>query len=143
MNDLTEHPKRNPYKAPEGYFEQLPLRLQQRLEKNDSRISLPWFLKWQWQTAFLLLLTLGIGLWMNLPTRQQALQTETILASLPNEAIVSYFEDEQLGSVSMAEIASDAPVLEPDEYLQSIDEESLYLELEDDVPALTKEDLSL
>lgn len=143
MNDKTEHAKRNPYQAPEGYFEQLPYRLQQQLGSSNATELLPWFLKTKWQAALVLVLLVGTGLWLSLPKEQQPLQAETILSGLPEEAIISYVEEEVLASVSMADISADAPALEADDYLQSIDTESLYRELEEDVPVLTKEDLSL
>lgn len=143
MNKLSQHPKRNPYQAPEGYFQQLPLRLQQRLAGSGGKDLLPWYLKRRWQTAFMLVLVIGIGLWLTLPTKQQDPQAASLIAALPEEAIVNYFQEDVLASVSMADLSSDVALLTADDFLQSVDEESLYLELEDDAPSLNQDDLSL
>ena len=96
------HPLRqDPFRAPDGYFEDLPMQIQARIQTRKPAFTLSW--SWQRSVASLA----GAGLvaalvWVTLPERQETLGREA-LSSVSNEAIASYLDDQGIDANELAE----------------------------------------
>ncbi|HMQ00934.1 MAG TPA: hypothetical protein PKC24_14235 [Cyclobacteriaceae bacterium] len=98
MKKLKDIKKRDEFKAPEGYFEQFPLRMQKRLEMEQSKpairlstASLPII---RYAMAAMVILMLGIGVYLFLPEKQGL--SEHWLSDVSNAEIISYLESSYL-----------------------------------------------
>ena len=112
MNDKTpfrldelppEHPLRQqPFTVPDGYFDQLPSRVQARVtHRSKPAFSISW--SWQRTAASLA----GAGLiavlvWQTLPQRQESLGREA-LTGVSNEMIVAYLDDQGIDANELAD----------------------------------------
>ncbi|MBC8155288.1 MAG: hypothetical protein H7Z72_20550 [Bacteroidetes bacterium] len=97
------HPLRqDPFRAPEGYFNDLPMQIQARIQAQQPAPAFT--MSWSWQRSVASLA--GVGLvaalvWVTLPERQETLGQET-LSSVSNEAIASYLEDQGIDADELA-----------------------------------------
>lgn len=92
---LHNIPKRQPFQAPDGYFDRLPMRVMERLEAPDVAAPAPW-LEEVWRplrlaVAPLLLLLVFVGVYF-LSVPQQAQPAPTV-ASLSDHEIVNYLSN--------------------------------------------------
>ena len=98
----ANHPLRqDPFRAPDGYFEDLPMQIQARVQTRKPAFTLSW--SWQRSVASLA----GAGLvaalvWVTLPERQESLGKEA-LSNVSNEAIASYLEDQGIDANELAD----------------------------------------
>ena len=90
---LSDIPRHNVYRVPEGYFDRLPMRVMERTAAQEHMASAPWLAR-LWQpvrlaVAPLLLLFLFVGAFLF--SMQQVPQQETLtVATLSDEEIVNY-----------------------------------------------------
>jgi hypothetical protein len=123
-----------PFKTPEGYFEDLPMRVQARVvaqTKPQERLTLSW--SWRrtalWTAAAC---TIGLLVWITYPAKQYSLGEET-LAQVSDEAIVGYLKESDLTNQDLTEQTQVAELYQNDEVLLqqlNIDEEALQNALE-------------
>lgn len=100
-----EHPLRQvPFSAPDGYFDTLPTRVQERVtRKPKSAFTISW--SWQRTAASLAGASLiAVLVWQTLPQRQESLPGEA-LAGVSNEAIAAYLDDQGINPDQLAESA--------------------------------------
>ncbi|GAB3939941.1 hypothetical protein GCM10028805_00960 [Spirosoma harenae] len=89
-----EHPLRqHPFVAPDGYFDDLPSRVQARVaHKPKSAFRISW--SWQRTAASLAGASLiAVLVWQTLPQRQESLGNEA-LAGVSNDVIMAYLNDQ-------------------------------------------------
>lgn len=89
-----EHPLRQqPFSVPDGYFDQLPTRVQARI----SRRAKPAFsISWSWQRTAASLAgasLIAVLVWQTLPQRQESLGSEA-LTGVSDEVIAAYLDDQ-------------------------------------------------
>lgn len=99
----SEHPLRQlPFTAPEGYFDQLPSRVQTRVMRKPK----PAFsISWSWQRTVTSLAgtsLIAILVWQTLPKRQESLGSEA-LTGVSNEVIAAYLDEQGLDPYAMAD----------------------------------------
>ncbi|GAB3574139.1 hypothetical protein GCM10027578_36270 [Spirosoma luteolum] len=139
-----EHPLRQqPFQAPAGYFDQLPMRVQARV----ARKAKPAFsISWSWQRSAATLAGAGLVavlIWQTLPQRQESLPSEA-LNGVSNEMILAYLNDQGVDPYEMADtqqihasLGSDTTAIpylnvQPADIKQHIDEQNLTESLEVD-----------
>ncbi|MBD2702363.1 hypothetical protein IC229_17065 [Spirosoma sp. BT702] len=132
-----EHPLRqNPFVAPDGYFDDLPSRVQARIApkaKPAFRIS------WSWQRTMASLAgasLIAILVWQTLPQRQESIGNEA-LAGVSNDVIAAYLDEQGINADELADsqqlhssLGSDTTAIQflnvaPTEIQQLINEQSL------------------
>ncbi len=107
MNDNTnfrldelppEHPMRqHPFVAPDGYFDSLPSRVQDRVNrKAKPAFSISW--SWQRTVASMAAASLiAVLVWQTLPQRQESLPSEA-LAGVSTEVITAYLDEQGINA---------------------------------------------
>ncbi|MDN4164856.1 hypothetical protein QWY31_05045 [Cytophagales bacterium LB-30] len=98
---LEQRERKDYFAIPEGYFDELPIKIMERLPV--SRESKAWNQLWFWQLSGSLFLTavLLIGYWL-IPT-QMPLNAESLLAEVPREAIIEYIQNQGIGTDEIME----------------------------------------
>lgn len=123
MKKLEDIPKKDVFEAPEGYFEQLPLLIQSRIEKKKT-----WQEQFQWKPVLqyatpVLILTMGLVWFLNMGNAES---TEEMLASVSSYDIENYLSDADMTTedlldhidfrqVQIDSMEFDIPALELDE----------------------------
>lgn len=132
-----EHPLRQqPFSVPDGYFDQLPSRVQARVTRKPK----PAFsISWSWQRTAASLAGAGliaVLVWQTLPQRQESLGNEA-LAGVSNEVIASYLDDQGIDAYELADsqqlhssLDSDTTAIQylnvmPDDIQRHIEEQSV------------------
>ncbi len=98
-----EHPLRQqPFTAPDGYFDQLPSRVQARVtRKPKPAFSVSW--SWQRTAASLAGASLiAVLVWQTLPQRQESLGSEA-LTGVSNEVIATYLDEQGVDPYELAD----------------------------------------
>lgn len=98
-----EHPLRQqPFTAPDGYFDQLPSRVQARVtRKPKPAFSISW--SWQRTVASLAGASLiAVLVWQTLPQRQESLGSEA-LTGVSDEVIAAYLEEQGINPYELAD----------------------------------------
>lgn len=98
-----EHPLRQqPFTVPDGYFDQLPSRVQTRVTRKPT----PAFsISWSWQRTVASLAgasLIAVLVWQTLPQRQESLGSET-LSGVSRETIAAYLDDQGVDPYEMAD----------------------------------------
>ncbi|GAB3766757.1 hypothetical protein [Spirosoma pomorum] len=100
----SEHPLRQqPFTVPEGYFDQLPSRVQERVtRKPKPAFSVSW--SWQRTVASLAGASLiAVLVWQTLPQRQESLGDEA-LAGVSDDVIAAYLDDQGVDPYELADM---------------------------------------
>lgn len=98
-----EHPLRQqPFRAPDGYFDQLPSRVQARVTRKPK----PAFsISWSWQrtaTSLAGASLIAVLIWKTLPQRQESLGNEA-LTGVSSEVIAAYLDDQGVDPYELAD----------------------------------------
>lgn len=104
LDELSpEHPLRQqPFTAPDGYFDQLPSRVQARVTRQPKRA---FSISWSWQRTAASLAGAGliaVLVWQTLPQRQESLGGEP-LTGVSNEVITAYLDDQGVDASELAD----------------------------------------
>lgn len=127
MKKLEDIPKKNIFQVPEGYFDELPGRVQARISAgNVSRAT-----SWSWTTALryalpsLVAVALFAGWWLKNDAPEG--DAEAILASIETEQLAAYLEEYELigdDLILYDELTEeDAAAIEDEVYEATFDEE--------------------
>jgi hypothetical protein len=98
-----EHPLRQqPFTAPDGYFDQLPSRVQARVTRRPKpAFSISW--SWQRTAASLAGASLiAVLVWQTLPQRQESLGSEA-LTGVSDDVIAAYLDDQGIDAHELAD----------------------------------------
>lgn len=98
-----EHPlRKQPFAVPDGYFDQLPSRVQARV----ARRSKPAFsISWSWQRTVTSLAgasLIAILVWQTLPQRQESLGSEA-LTGVSDDVIAAYLDEQGIDANELAD----------------------------------------
>ncbi len=107
MKRLEDIPKKQSFKVPDGYFDDLPTRIQARIQETEKKRS------WSWLPApsFTLKLALPVFLvgiisvvvWNNLPSTKDPFAK---LDSVPTEQLLAYLESDDITTEEIIENAT-------------------------------------
>lgn len=98
-----EHPLRQqPFTVPDGYFDQLPTRVQARVTRRPKpAFSISW--SWQRTAASLAGASLiAVLIWQTLPQRQESLGSE-VLTGVSDEVVAAYLDDQGIEATELAD----------------------------------------
>lgn len=98
-----EHPLRQqPFTVPDGYFDQLPSRVQARVaRKSKPAFSISW--SWQRTAASLAGASLiAVLIWQTLPQRQESLGSDA-LTGVSDKVIAAYLDDQGIDANELAD----------------------------------------
>lgn len=125
--DIESLKREGIHKVPDGYFDELPLKIQSRINE-DSQVSSPLFIPrmqiaWRLTAAALILL---IG-WFYYPQGEKSMGVDEMLSDVQSEDLVAYLFEENMNT---------------EEILAMIDEEFILEEIEIDGSQIINESLS-
>jgi len=135
---LSDIPKHNVHRVPDGYFDRLPMQIMERTAQRGHIATAPWLAKlWQplrYAVAPLLLLLLFVGAYLF--SMQQAPQQQILtVATLSDEEIMNYLSTyAQMETADLEEyLATDQSL--PSDFLNvsamTAEEELQYYQLDD------------
>ncbi len=100
---LEDIPKINHVQTPDQYFEDLPQRIQARLQQNHTKVLKPhWTARHSWLSAGAAA-AVAVLMYLSWPTRQESIGVET-LSQLQTEDIVQYLEHENVSLQDLSEV---------------------------------------
>lgn len=93
MKKLDDIPKKQPFKAPDGYFDQLPGRIQTRIQgaSRERTIAFGNVLRYA-AAAMVLCVVAAVWLWTQ-PVTNNNQSPEAILASLETSELIAYLNE--------------------------------------------------
>lgn len=92
MKKLEDIPKKDPFNAPEGYFEALPGRISTRIEKKTGLFERPVFrYSLQYALPAMIIFVLGI-IWFSQPSIEDT-TNDDLLSSIETAALVEFLAD--------------------------------------------------
>jgi hypothetical protein len=107
MKRLEDIPKKQSFKVPDGYFDDLPMRIQARIQEAEKKPS------WSWMPvpSFALKLALpmilvgivSVVLWNNLSSTKDPFAK---LDSVPTEQLLAYLESDEITTEEIIENAT-------------------------------------
>lgn len=101
MKKLENIPKTNIFKVPDGYFEKLPLEIQDRVEKNNPvRASRPYF-RYALQYAIPVFLIAIVSFFIFRPSATPTV--ESMLSSVSTDELVAYLAESNLTTDELLE----------------------------------------
>lgn len=123
------NPNNNLFKTPEGYFDQLPMRVQAKVAASELpqeafRLSWSWRRTAIWATATCVIVAL---VWVTYPKKQYSLGEEA-LSQVSNESIVNYLKESEITHQDLADQIPVEELYKDDDLLLqnlNIDEEAL------------------
>jgi hypothetical protein len=128
MKKLEDIPKKNIYKVPDGYFEQLPGVIQSRVTKGETSEK-PFFLYSFRYASLIMLIVVAALVWFWKNQRTPDLNAEQMLAAIDTPTLIAYLEetdlttDELLESVPLSQ--EEVNAIENDVYDIALDENDL------------------
>lgn len=99
MKKLDEIPKNNIFEVPDGYFERLPMRIQERVSQPASRPEVAWLPVFRFALPVLLLAGLGIFWFQD----NRPVSVEEELMRIQADQLTFFLEDESLSTEELAE----------------------------------------
>ena len=105
MKKLADIPKTQPFKVPDNYFEDLPMRIQARIQKPEPK-SL-WAGEWGLALKLAIpVLVIGIGAVVFWPSVAINADTTASLDSVPTTELLAYLESDELSIEEIIENGS-------------------------------------
>jgi hypothetical protein len=136
---LPDIPAREPYQAPEGYFDDLPLRMQTRLAHLQQAPPTSWLQRltsWRLQAVYSMVFVLFACLvWF---TNPHSNRPERMISSISEEALEEYLVNYELVYLELQEAGNPQAEL----LLDHMNENIYYYELDTSVEELTEDELN-
>ncbi len=134
---LGDLENKHPFKVPEGYFEELPGIIQNRLPVRPERRA-SW--SWNWQRVVTLAGTMAVVIalaWVTLPVRQGPLEPDALVA-VSDEAILDYLRNQDIDfydlayqGVVQAAFSDESTLIN---YLEEVDDAAIRMQLLESMP---------
>jgi hypothetical protein len=126
---LEDLPKKEIFDVPEGYFEKLPGVIQARIADSKQQTTSRPVLRYAFQYALPLVMIITIGLiWFEKSSPDQS-ATESLLAEIQTEDLITYLDNTDMTTDELLEHASldaaDAEEIELEVYDLNLDNEAL------------------
>lgn len=142
--DIEQLSRQNIHRVPDGYFDDLPMRIQSRIADENQKPVRTWqgSLIWQLSAAAVVLI---IGAYFVFRMDSTNPNPEEMLASVSNEEIIQYLEQEDISTLDMSTLVDlDELITEQDLYLDPLsstdlsdtDLESVYDDLDFSIDVL-------
>ncbi len=131
MKRLEDIPKKQSFKVPDGYFDDLPMRIRARIQEAEKKPSWTWMPTPSFALKFALpVLLVGIAsvvLWNNFSKNEDAFAK---LDSVPTEQLLAYLESDDITTEEIIENATFTnatinSLYEPDEEMPAEDLDEL------------------
>ena len=126
-----------PFDVPEGYFDELPRQIQNRVQENEGRY---FSINWSWKRTALAGIAasiIGVLLWVTYPQKQYTLEEES-LSRVNNQEIVNYLKSNYL---SQQEISDETQVSEFDTDSDDVILQELTIDDDDLKKAIQEQDI--
>lgn len=94
MNNLENIPKKNIFEVPDGYFDHLPMKVQERIGASAQRQRAGWFPALKYALPVILLA--GFGIFWYQVNKPMAVEEE--LARIQSDQLSLFLEDESLST---------------------------------------------
>jgi hypothetical protein len=134
MKKLENIPKKQVFDVPEGYFENLPMKIQARISQEGAASEPSFVFKYKLQYALPLVALLAVGIFWFAPDQQPA-DIDTLLATIETEDLVAFVGETDISNYDLMENveveASDVREIESEVYKLDLDVEELDGILED------------
>ncbi|MFT6865855.1 MAG: hypothetical protein ACJA08_000681 [Cyclobacteriaceae bacterium] len=117
--------KKNPYQVPDGYFLKLTSDIQAKVVTETNKYHAPqWIIRWAMVPA--LMVMVFAGYWIYDSNNPSISQSETLLAAISDEEILSYLDESELSLNELVSLTSDFSgfIDEDANYLQGLDLEN-------------------
>jgi hypothetical protein len=102
MKKLDDIPQKSIFEVPEGYFDQLPMKILARLEKPERTRSVS---VWRFSLRYALPLVVIVFTLVYL-LRPQSIETEELLASIADEHLVAFLDESEISESELLEAAN-------------------------------------
>jgi hypothetical protein len=89
---LEDIPKKGVFKVPDGYFEELPSKVQKRIEQGSPVREESFFYRYKLQYALPAIAFLAVAIFVFTPKSSSA-DAETLLAAVSTEDLISYLNE--------------------------------------------------
>ncbi|MFD1001282.1 hypothetical protein ACFQ21_18275 [Ohtaekwangia kribbensis] len=126
---LEDLPKKEIFDVPEGYFEKLPGTIQARIAERKQQTTSRPVLRYAFQYALPLVMIITIGLIWFEKSSSNPSSTETLLAEIQTEDLITYLDDTDMSTDELLEHASlnaaDVEEIEQEVYGLDLDNETL------------------
>ena len=93
MKNLDDFSKKHPFTVPDDYFDQLPGKIQERVQGTTSGYKFAWVPVMRYAMAMLVVAAVAFIWFWNTPEAQKAQSPESILASLETADLVAYLKE--------------------------------------------------
>ena len=106
LNDID---KKEPFKAPDGYFESLEDRIMARIEENEAspaRGRSVWFQPWYGYAAAAAVALIAVVMIFSPGSVSESASAEDILAEIPEEAIIDYLASSSISTDEIMDLAN-------------------------------------
>lgn len=101
MRKLDDIPKKQIFHVPEGYFEDLPLRIQTRVAQTKATTHSMRTLRRGWRLAFAAIIVIGtVVFFLRRPSPKDA---ESILATVETQDLIEYLQEVDLTTDDLVE----------------------------------------
>jgi hypothetical protein len=107
MKRLEDIPKKQSFKVPDGYFDDLPMRIQARIQETEKKSSWAWMPAPSFALKFALPVILvgivSVVVWNNLSSTKDPFAK---LDSVPTEQLLAYLESDDITTEEIIENAT-------------------------------------
>jgi hypothetical protein len=104
MKRLEDIPKKQSFKVPDGYFDDLPMRIQARIQETEKERSWSWMPAPSFALKFalpvILIGIISVVFWNKLSTNEDAFAK---LDSVPTEQLLAYLESDEITTEEIIE----------------------------------------
>lgn len=117
--DIESIERKNIHQVPDGYFDDLPLKIQSRITQREA--STP--------SVFVFIMRLAGGLtaaavifvlgWYNFPTQNNSLSADEILASIQSEDLIEYLYEENISTEDILASVDEDFLIDEVDYLET------------------------
>ena len=129
MKRLEDIPKKNIYKVPDGYFDNLPTIIQARVTEKSSSKTPSFALRLRYALPVLALAILSVVWVLTRESGEDAASAEQLLASIDTPSLIAYLEESELTTDELLEniefSLDEVSAIESDVYDLDIEQDAL------------------
>lgn len=112
MKKLDDIPRKNPFEVPDGYFEKLPGKIQNRIAEANRPAQQYWFFSYKLQYVLPVVIMLVVAFVLVLRHETETSSAEQLLAEVDTEILIDFIAE---GELTTEELLDQLPVNEVDE----------------------------
>lgn len=92
---LEDLPKKQPFNVPDGYFDDLPQRIQKRISSNERSYVGAWFIRYKLHYALSVIVLVVLAIWW-MPKSETTSDVESMLATVETEELLNFLDQSEL-----------------------------------------------